>query len=65
MTTAMLTRLNRAFVQSTLTAWAALMACTSAQAIDVEAGDYTAAPDGTTLGLIYLCLLYTSPSPRD
>ena len=54
MTTAMLTRLNRAFVQSTLTAWAALMACTSAQAIDVEAGDYTAAPDGTTLGLIYL-----------
>ena len=52
MTTAMLTRLNRAFVQSTLTAWAALMACTSAQAIDVEAGDYTAAPDGTTLGLI-------------
>lgn len=26
----------------------------SAMAIDVDAGDYTAAPDGTTLGLIYL-----------
>ena len=40
-------------------ALAAMAACASfhAQAVDIDAGDYTALPPGTTLGMVY----YSTP----
>lgn len=44
---------RRAGLCRVLAAGAALLAACSAYALDVEAGDYTALPSGTNLGLVY------------